>query len=88
MSGIAEKLVDPSWYSGQASRLHTGMIKYYQPLFKAGSAKPLFHFMIFTSFVMYNCTYWGHKQHIITYKHKEQKEALKEYRAKHGGDHH
>eukprot|EP00578_Thalassiosira_sp_NH16_P031880 CAMPEP_0181075652 /NCGR_PEP_ID=MMETSP1071-20121207/1_1 /TAXON_ID=35127 /ORGANISM="Thalassiosira sp., Strain NH16" /LENGTH=79 /DNA_ID=CAMNT_0023156783 /DNA_START=46 /DNA_END=285 /DNA_ORIENTATION=- len=57
---------------------------YYRPLFRSGSAKPLWHIMIATSVIMYTQNYIFNKGVHIQAARKEQKVALEEYYEKHG----
>mmetsp|Transcript_48353 Transcript_48353/g.71660 ORF Transcript_48353/g.71660 Transcript_48353/m.71660 type:complete len:88 (+) Transcript_48353:83-346(+) len=72
-----------SWTASQ-----TSLRNYYHPLLRAGSAKPLWHMMIATSVVMYTTKYvfFGHRA--VTAKRVEEKKAIAEYRAIHGGGGH
>mmetsp|Transcript_10410 Transcript_10410/g.15800 ORF Transcript_10410/g.15800 Transcript_10410/m.15800 type:complete len:80 (-) Transcript_10410:280-519(-) len=60
------------------------LLAYYRPLFKVGSAKPLWHLMIATSIIMYTQNYVFNKGTHIQAARQEKKIALEEYYEKHG----
>mmetsp|Transcript_28359 Transcript_28359/g.40129 ORF Transcript_28359/g.40129 Transcript_28359/m.40129 type:complete len:86 (+) Transcript_28359:43-300(+) len=80
-------ILNPAWYSKQVSGVTSSLTAYYRPLFRAGSCKPLWHFMALTSIVMYTATQLGHKQKTIQAVRGDKKKALDEYYEKHGNPH-
>lgn len=56
-------------------------------MFRSSSATPLWHFMLLTSVVMYTASY-QYKGIAVQQKRQDQKKALEEYYAKHGGGGH
>lgn len=78
-----EKVANPAYYVGQWSALKTSGANYYKPLIRAGSIKPLWHLMMFTSAVMYTTNYLCLKGSKVKHARKEQETALSEYYKNH-----
>eukprot|EP00555_Chaetoceros_dichaeta_P010733 CAMPEP_0198262506 /NCGR_PEP_ID=MMETSP1447-20131203/10999_1 /TAXON_ID=420782 /ORGANISM="Chaetoceros dichaeta, Strain CCMP1751" /LENGTH=89 /DNA_ID=CAMNT_0043950767 /DNA_START=58 /DNA_END=327 /DNA_ORIENTATION=+ len=84
MASIIEKVVSPAFYQGKVNNLMANAGAYYRPLFRAGSVKPLWHMMIFTSTIMYTSTYLCLKGEKVQHERAVQKVAMDEYYKKHG----
>mmetsp|Transcript_63536 Transcript_63536/g.74406 ORF Transcript_63536/g.74406 Transcript_63536/m.74406 type:complete len:80 (+) Transcript_63536:72-311(+) len=69
---------------GKMNSMKVAARNYYHPMLKAGSVKPLWHMMIFTSVVMYTSNYMAFKGRAVQAGRVEQKAALRDYRAIHG----
>eukprot|EP00549_Striatella_unipunctata_P007006 CAMPEP_0118700350 /NCGR_PEP_ID=MMETSP0800-20121206/16522_1 /TAXON_ID=210618 ORGANISM="Striatella unipunctata, Strain CCMP2910" /NCGR_SAMPLE_ID=MMETSP0800 /ASSEMBLY_ACC=CAM_ASM_000638 /LENGTH=90 /DNA_ID=CAMNT_0006600901 /DNA_START=77 /DNA_END=349 /DNA_ORIENTATION=- len=81
-------LLSPAFYGKQFTKTMDGIGNHYRPLVKQSSAAPLFHFMLFTSLVMYTTNYIGAKGPKVQKKRLEAKSALAEYYEKHGHSDH
>jgi len=81
---MLEKIANPEYYKGQVASFKTSASNYYKPLFRAGSVKPLWHLMAFTSVVMYTTNYICLKGSKVQHARQEQKIALEEYYKNHG----
>mmetsp|Transcript_14263 Transcript_14263/g.18009 ORF Transcript_14263/g.18009 Transcript_14263/m.18009 type:complete len:87 (-) Transcript_14263:210-470(-) len=81
MSTIVEKLSNPM---GTLNNVKTSLGNYYKPLIRAGSVKPLWHLMLFTSGVMYTTNWLCLKGDKIKHARHEKEVALAEYYKNHG----
>mmetsp|Transcript_21838 Transcript_21838/g.28697 ORF Transcript_21838/g.28697 Transcript_21838/m.28697 type:complete len:80 (+) Transcript_21838:89-328(+) len=70
--------------TGLMNNTKTSLAGYYKPMFRAGSATPLWHLMIATSIMMYTASYVGVKGAKVQARRLEEKTALAEYYEKHG----
>ena len=84
---MIQKLVNPATYTTAWSNFMSSSAAYYKPVFRSSSATPLWHFMLLTSVVMYTASY-QYKGIAVQQKRQDQKKALEEYYAKHGGGGH
>eukprot|EP00594_Rhizosolenia_setigera_P017851 CAMPEP_0178957878 /NCGR_PEP_ID=MMETSP0789-20121207/11207_1 /TAXON_ID=3005 /ORGANISM="Rhizosolenia setigera, Strain CCMP 1694" /LENGTH=89 /DNA_ID=CAMNT_0020640273 /DNA_START=49 /DNA_END=318 /DNA_ORIENTATION=+ len=84
MASTIEKLLTPSTYVSSAKNMFTNVSGYYKPMFRSSSVTPLWHMMIFTSVVMYSQSYLTHRYKGVQANQAEVKNALAEYREKHG----
>ncbi|CAB9501230.1 expressed unknown protein [Seminavis robusta] len=81
---ILEKVLSPSWYANSVANSRVAMYNYYHPLMKAGSSKPFWHLMLFTSVAMYSTSYMARDYQRIKQKLINQEKAVHEYNEKHG----
>ncbi|GKY98183.1 hypothetical protein MPSEU_000776100 [Mayamaea pseudoterrestris] len=85
ISRFAEKAFSASYYKTQWQNILTRSYDYYHPLFRQGSATPLWHMMMAVSAIMYTTSYLSRDLRAMQHKHEVEKKVLHDYYEQHGG---